>query len=51
MRDFKDFLSRCINNFGIKCPKDDFLQILFYDSNQVDHKMMLGPGGGFLSNH
>ena len=28
---------------------DDFLEILFYDKNQVDHKIAWGLGGGYLS--
>ena len=31
--------------------KDDFLEILFYDRNQVDHNIAWGLGGGFLSIH
>ena len=29
--------------------KDDFFKILFYDRNQVDHKIAWGLGEGLLS--
>ena len=31
--------------------KDDILEILFYDKNQVDHKIVWGLGVGFLNIH
>ena len=31
--------------------KNDFLEILLYYRNQVDHKIALGLGGGFQSFH
>ena len=31
--------------------KDDFLEILFYDRYQIDHKIAWGLGGRFLNIH
>ena len=35
----------------ISSTKDDYLEIEFYDINQVDDKIVRELSGGFLSNH
>ena len=40
-----------LKNHNIKDKKDNFLEILFYNRNQGNHKIAWGLGGGFLINY